>query len=146
MFGFFGPKTFKTAKFFIQLNVFPMSLTAPFLAQKALETANSEKFVFSCQTAASVAPTSSCHSSSWCDRGRCREGWHRRSAGAPGRAERVDRPAHPGAARSRLSAGAADAALLSASGRCCVKEPHFPEKLLRSRTYEQAARRPARPL
>ena len=35
--------------------------------------------------------------------------------------------------------------LLSASGRCCVKEPHFPEKLLRSR-YEQAARRPARRL
>ena len=33
--------------------------------------------------------------------------------------------------------------LLRASGRCCVKEPHFPEKLLRSRTYEQAARRPA---
>ena len=36
--------------------------------------------------------------------------------------------------------------LLRASGRCCVKEPHFFEKLLRSRTYEQAARRPARPL
>ena len=36
--------------------------------------------------------------------------------------------------------------LLSASGRCCAKEPHFPEKLLRSRTYAQAARRPARPL
>ena len=27
-----------------------------------------------------------------------------------------------------------------------MKEPHFPEKLLRSRTYEQAARRPARSL
>ena len=36
--------------------------------------------------------------------------------------------------------------LLSASGRCCVKEPHFPKKLLRSRTKGQAARRPARPL
>ena len=36
--------------------------------------------------------------------------------------------------------------LLSASGRCCAKEPHFPKKLLRSRTYAQAARRPARPL
>ena len=36
--------------------------------------------------------------------------------------------------------------LLSASNRCCAKEPHFPEKLLRSRTYAQAARRPARPL
>ena len=29
---------------------------------------------------------------------------------------------------------------LSASGLCCAKEPHFPEKLLRSRTYAQAAR------
>ena len=26
-------------------------------------------------------------------------------------------------------------------GRCCAKEPRFPEKLLRSRTYAQAARR-----
>ena len=29
--------------------------------------------------------------------------------------------------------------LLSASGLCCAKEPHFPEKLLRNRTYAQAA-------
>ena len=33
----------------------PVFVTAPFLVQKALKTANSEKFVFSCQTA-SVAP------------------------------------------------------------------------------------------
>ena len=32
--------------------------------------------------------------------------------------------------------------LLSASGRCCVKESHFPEKLLHSRTYAQARRQP----
>ena len=36
--------------------------------------------------------------------------------------------------------------LLGASGRCCAKEPRFPEKLLRSRAYELAARRPARSL
>ena len=43
------PKPCKTAKFFNQLNVFPMSpvfVTTPFLVQKALKTANSEKFVF----------------------------------------------------------------------------------------------------
>ena len=51
--GFLVPKRSKTAKFFNQLNVFPMSpvfVTTPFLVQKALKTANSEKFVFSCQT------------------------------------------------------------------------------------------------
>ena len=31
-----------------------MSVTAPFLVQKVLKTANSEKFVFSCQTASGV--------------------------------------------------------------------------------------------
>ena len=49
----FGPKTLQNSKFFNQLNVFPMSpvfVTTPFLVQKALKTANSEKFVFSCQT------------------------------------------------------------------------------------------------
>ena len=69
----------------------------------------------------------------------------RRRTGAPGRAERVDGLAHPGAARSRCTV-AADATLLSASGRCCATESHFPEKLLRNRTYAQAAQRPARPL
>ena len=52
-FGFLVSKPCETAKFFNQLNVFPMSpvlVTAPFLVQKALKTANSEKFVFSCQT------------------------------------------------------------------------------------------------
>ena len=52
-FGFLVPKPCKTAKFFNLLNVFPMSpvfVTAPFLVQKALKSANSEKFVFSCQT------------------------------------------------------------------------------------------------
>ena len=47
------PKPCKTAKFFNPLNVFPMSpvfVTTPFLVQKALKTANSEKRVFSCQT------------------------------------------------------------------------------------------------
>ena len=47
------PKPCKTAKFSNQLNVFPMSpvfVTTPFLVQKALKTANSEKCVFSCQT------------------------------------------------------------------------------------------------
>ena len=47
------PKPCKTAKFFNPLNVFPMSpvfVTTPFLVQKALKTANSEKCVFSCQT------------------------------------------------------------------------------------------------
>ena len=42
-------KPCKTAKFFNPLNVFPMSpvnVTAPFLVQKALKTANSEKCVF----------------------------------------------------------------------------------------------------
>ena len=43
-----------------------------------------------------------------------------------------------------LHGGCRRRTLLSASGRCCAKEPHFPEKLLRSRTYAQAARRPAR--
>ena len=49
----FDPKTLQNSKFFNQLNVFPMSpvfVTTPFLVQKALKTANSEKFVFSCQT------------------------------------------------------------------------------------------------
>ena len=49
----FGPKTLQNSKFFNQLNVFPMSpvfVTTPFLVQKALKTANSEKFVFLCQT------------------------------------------------------------------------------------------------
>ena len=44
-------KPCKTAKFFNPLNVFPMSpvnVTAPFLVQKALKTANSEKCVFLC--------------------------------------------------------------------------------------------------
>ena len=53
-----SPSPCKTAKFSIQLNVFPMSpvfVTAPFLVQKALKTANSEKRVFSCQTS-KVAP------------------------------------------------------------------------------------------
>ena len=45
-----------------------------------------------------------------------------------------------------LQGGCRRRTLLSASGLCCAKEPHFPEKLLRSRTYAQAARRPARPL
>ena len=52
-FGFLVPKPCKTAKFFNQLNVFPMSpvfVTTPFLVQKALKTANSAKRVFSCQT------------------------------------------------------------------------------------------------
>ena len=43
------PKPCKTAKFFNPLNVFPMSpvfVTTPFLVQKALKTANSEKCVF----------------------------------------------------------------------------------------------------
>ena len=45
------PKPCKTAKFFNPLNVFPMVfVTTPFLVQKALKTANSEKCVFSCQT------------------------------------------------------------------------------------------------
>ena len=45
----FGPKTLQNSKFFNQLNVFPMSpvfVTTPFLVQKALKTANSEKCVF----------------------------------------------------------------------------------------------------
>ena len=49
-FGFLVPKPCKTAKFFNPLNVFPMSpvfVTTPFLVQKALKTANSEKCVFS---------------------------------------------------------------------------------------------------
>ena len=48
-FGFLVPKPCKTAKFFNPLNVFPMSpvfVTTPFLVQKALKTANSEKCVF----------------------------------------------------------------------------------------------------
>ena len=45
-----------------------------------------------------------------------------------------------------LHGGCRRRTLLSASGRCCAKESHFPKKLLRSRTYAQAARRPARPL
>ena len=48
-FGFSVPKPCKTAKFFNPLNVFPMSpvfVTTPFLVQKALKTANSEKCVF----------------------------------------------------------------------------------------------------
>ena len=48
-FGFLVPKPCKTAKFFNPLNVFPMSpvfVTTPFLEQKALKTANSEKCVF----------------------------------------------------------------------------------------------------
>ena len=48
-FGFLVAKPCKTAKFFNPLNVFPMSpvnVTAPFLVQKALKTANSEKCVF----------------------------------------------------------------------------------------------------
>ena len=52
-FRFLVPKPCKTAKFSIQLNVFPMSpvfVTTQFLVQKALKTVNSEKFVFSCQT------------------------------------------------------------------------------------------------
>ena len=55
---FLVPKPCKTAKFFNQLNVFPMSpvfVTAPFLVQKALKTANSEKCVFSCP-ASKVVP------------------------------------------------------------------------------------------
>ena len=50
-FGFLVPKPCKTAKFFNPLNVFSMSpvfVTTPFLVQKALKTANSEKCVFSC--------------------------------------------------------------------------------------------------
>ena len=62
-------------------------------------------------------------------------GRHRCSAGEPGRAT-----------VTFLGGRCRRCTLLSVSGRCCVKEPHFPEKLLRSRTYEQAARRPARPL
>ena len=38
-----------------------------------------------------------------------------------------------------LHGGCRRRTLLSASGLCCAKEPHFPEKLLRSRTYAQAA-------
>ena len=52
------PKPCKTAKFFNQLNVFAMSpvfVTAPFLVQKALKTANSAKCVFSCP-ASKVVP------------------------------------------------------------------------------------------
>ena len=48
-FGFLVSKPCKTAKFFNPLNVFPMSpvfVTTPFLVQKALKTANSEKCVF----------------------------------------------------------------------------------------------------
>ena len=48
-FGFLVPKPCKTAKFFNPLNVFSMSpvfVTTPFLEQKALKTANSEKCVF----------------------------------------------------------------------------------------------------
>ena len=93
--------------------------------------------------AACEAPASLRHSSSCCDLGRCREDRHRYNAAALGWAQRADRPVRPGIARSRCAAAAARRrrTLLSASGRCCVKEPHFPEKLLRSR-----ARRPARPL
>ena len=82
------------------------------------------------------------HAAAWEDVGRIGV-W---LVGAPGGAERVDGPARPGAARSRLWAAVADAARCSAPVAAAVKEPHFPEKLLRSRTYEPAARRPARPL
>ena len=61
-----------------------------------------------------------CHSSSCCDLGRCREDRHRCSAGEPGRAERVDRPARPGIARSHFSEAVADAARCSASAAAAV--------------------------
>ena len=51
LFRIWFAKPCKTAKFFNPLNVFPMSpvnVTAPFLVQKALKTANSEKCVFLC--------------------------------------------------------------------------------------------------
>ena len=54
------------------------------------------------------APASSCHSSSCCDLGRCS------LSGCLGEAERVDRPEHPGIARSHLWAAVADAARCSA--------------------------------
>ena len=60
------------------------------------------------------APTSSCHSSSCCGLGRCREDRRIWLVGSPGGAERVDGPARPGAARSRLWAAVADAARCSA--------------------------------
>ena len=57
-FRFWVEKPCKTAKFSILLNVFRMSpvfVTAPFLVEKVLKTANSEKFVFSRQTAIGVS-------------------------------------------------------------------------------------------
>ena len=54
-------------------------------------------------------------------------GRDRSTAAAPGRAERVDRPAHPGTARSRLSVGAADAARCSVPVVAAVRRsPTFP--------------------
>ena len=66
------------------------------------------------------------HSSSCCGRGKCKEG-QRRCTGAPGRAERVDRPVRLGAARSHCTAAAADAARCSVPVAAGAKEPHFPE-------------------
>ena len=73
------------------------------------------------------APASSCHSSSCCDLGRCREDRHRYNAAAPGGAERVDRPARPDIARSHSSEAAADAARCSAPAAAAVRRsPTFP--------------------
>ena len=66
------------------------------------------------------APASSCHSSSCCDLGRCREGRHRYNAAALGWAERVDRPVRPGIARSRCAVAAAYAARCSAPAGAAV--------------------------
>ena len=65
-------------------------------------------------------------SSSCCGRGKCKEG-QRRCTGAPGRAERVDRPARPGAARSRCRVAAGGAARCSVPAAAAVRRsPTFP--------------------
>ena len=71
------------------------------------------------------AKSLSYRSSSCCGRGKCKEG-QRRCTGAPGRAERVDRPARPGAARSRCRV-VADAARCSVPVAAAVRRsPTFP--------------------
>ena len=57
---------------------------------------------------------------SCCGRGKCKEG-QRRCTGAPGRAERVDMPARPGAAQSCCTEAAGDAARCSVPVTAAVR-------------------------
>ena len=96
-----------------------------------------------CATGLPRCTTSSSGLELFLPKGKCKEG-QRRCTGAPGRAERVDKPARPGAARSHCTV-AADAARCSVPAAAAVREPTFPSCCAAERTRGPPGTASARP-